>query len=43
VKGVESLRKIFQKIVADKKPFVVIKVLRGIHTAFLELEPTWKK
>jgi serine protease Do len=43
VKGVESLRKIFEKISAEKKPFVVIKVLRGIHTAFLELEPTWKK
>jgi serine protease Do len=43
VKGVETLREIFQKIVAEKKAFVVIKVLRGIHTAFLELEPTWKK
>ena len=43
VKGIDGLRKIFEKIATEKKPFVVIKVLRGIHTAFLELEPTWKK
>ena len=25
-----------------KKAVVVIKVLRGIHTVFLEVEPNWK-
>jgi S1-C subfamily serine protease len=43
VKDVEVLKKIMEQIAADKKKFVVMKVLRGIHTAFLELEPTWKK
>jgi serine protease Do len=43
VNDVESLKKIMDRIAVDKKTFVVIKVLRGIHTAFLELEPTWKK
>ena len=26
----------------DKKRFLALKVLRGIHTAYLELEPAWK-
>lgn len=43
VTDVDSLKSIMEKIVTDKKAFVVMKVLRGIHTAFLELEPTWKQ
>jgi len=31
------------EIAETKRPSVVIKVLRGIHSAFLELEPAWKK
>jgi len=37
-----SLKREMEKIAADKTTPVVIKVLRGIHTAFLELEPEWK-
>lgn len=43
VADVDSLKKIMTEISDDKKPTVVIKVLRGIHTAYLELEPAWKK
>jgi serine protease Do len=43
VNDVDSLKKIMDRIATDKKTFVVMKVLRGIHTAFLELEPTWKR
>jgi len=43
VKDVDSLKKIMTDIAQNKKSFVIIKVLRGIHTAYLELEPSWKK
>ncbi len=43
VSNVESLKTVMGKIAQDKKPSVVMKVLRGIHTAYLELEPAWKK
>lgn len=43
VKDIESLKSIMADIAKMKKPFVIIKVRRGIHTAFLELEPAWKK
>ncbi len=43
VKDIDGLKKILVGIAQEKKPFVVMKVLRGIHTAFLELEPAWKK
>ncbi len=43
VKDVDSLKKIMAEIAQAKNEFVIIKVLRGIHTAFLELEPAWKK
>ena len=43
VKDVESLKGIMQRIATEKKAFVVMKVVRGIHTAYLELEPAWKK
>ena len=43
VGDVDTLKTIMEKIAEDKKTFVVMKVLRGIHTAYLELEPAWKK
>lgn len=43
VKDVDSLKPILIQIARDKKAYVVLKVLRGIHTTFLELEPSWKK
>ncbi|HZR16440.1 MAG TPA: PDZ domain-containing protein [Verrucomicrobiae bacterium] len=43
VKDVDSLKKIMAEIAETKRPTVVIKVLRGIHSAYLELEPAWKK
>jgi serine protease Do len=42
VNDVDSLKTSMEQITTDKKDFVVIKVVRGIHTAYLELEPTWK-
>ncbi|MFO1487095.1 MAG: PDZ domain-containing protein [Verrucomicrobiota bacterium] len=39
---VDDLRRVMEKIAADKKNVVTIKVMRGIHTLFLELEPNWK-
>jgi serine protease Do len=43
IAGVDSLRSAMAEVARARKSFVVIKVLRGIHTAFLELEPVWKK
>jgi serine protease Do len=43
VKDVDSLKRVMTEITENKKPSVVIKVLRGIHSAYLELEPAWKK
>jgi serine protease Do len=42
VSDVDSLRRMMEKITASKPGLVVMKVKRGIHTAFLELEPDWK-
>jgi S1-C subfamily serine protease len=42
VENVDSLRKIMERVTSEKKAFVVMQVKRGIHTAFLEFEPTWK-
>ena len=42
VTDVDVLKKIMTEIAENKKPAVTIKVLRGIHTAYLELEPAWK-
>lgn len=39
---VEGLRRLMDQILKTKPNVVVMKVLRGIHTAFLELEPNWK-
>lgn len=43
IKDIDSLKAAMTDIATKQKPFVIIKVLRGIHTAFLELEPAWKK
>ncbi len=42
VDNVDALRRNMEKIAASKKPVLTMKVLRGIHTAFLEIEPNWK-
>ena len=42
VENVDALRQTMEQIGANKKPVVRIKVLRGIHTLYLELEPNWK-
>jgi serine protease Do len=42
VDDVEALKSRMEKIASSKKEFVVMKVLRGIHTTYLELEPAWK-
>lgn len=42
VNNVDELRKQMEAIAASKKPVVTMKVLRGIHTAYLEIEPNWK-
>ncbi len=39
---VETTMKIMNDIVAAKPKTVVLKVLRGIHTMFIELEPRWE-
>ncbi len=39
---VDDVRHAMEQIAREKQPVVTIKVLRGIHTAFLELEPNWK-
>src|SRR5207245_139635 len=43
VTDVDSLKPLMDDIAQKKKQFVVMKVLRGIHTAYLEFEPAWKK
>jgi serine protease Do len=42
VANVDSLRRELERVAADKEKVVVIKVLRGIHTSYLEIEPNWK-
>ncbi len=42
VNNVDSLRRELERVAADKEKIVVIKVLRGIHTCYLEIEPNWK-
>jgi len=42
VENVESLRQRMEGVSTGKKPTVTVKVLRGVHTAYLELEPAWK-
>lgn len=42
VDNVEALRREMDRISAQRPEVVTMKVLRGIHTAYLELEPNWK-
>jgi S1-C subfamily serine protease len=42
VGNVDDLRRELERVAADKEKVVVIKVLRGIHTCYLEIEPNWK-
>jgi S1-C subfamily serine protease len=42
VENVDALRKQMEQITSAKKSTIVMKVLRGIHTRYLEVEPNWK-
>jgi serine protease Do len=42
VDNVDALRQAMDKIAAARKSAVVMKVMRGIHSAYLEFEPDWK-
>jgi serine protease Do len=42
VNNVENLKKIMEQLVATRKNTVLMKVLRGIHTSYLQIEPNWK-
>ena len=42
VTDVDTLRHVMEQVATEKKPVLVMKVLRGIHTAYLEFEPNWK-
>jgi S1-C subfamily serine protease len=42
ISKVDELRHEMDQIASAKKSVVTIKVMRGIHTLFLELEPNWK-
>ena len=42
VENVDALRSKLEQIAVRKEDVVIVKVLRGIHTLFLELEPNWK-
>ena len=42
VDNLETLRQQLELVAANKDKLVIIKVLRGIHTSYLEIEPNWK-
>lgn len=42
VADVEALRRAMERVAAARQSPVILKVLRGIHTRYLELEPNWK-
>jgi S1-C subfamily serine protease len=42
VENVDGLRQQMERVAATRKNVLVIKVLRGIHTLYLEMEPNWK-
>jgi hypothetical protein len=39
---VDALRREMERVAAARQSPVILKVLRGIHTKYLELEPNWK-
>ncbi len=43
VDNVDALRQAMDKTAAARKPAVVMKVMRGIHSAYLVFEPEWKQ
>jgi S1-C subfamily serine protease len=42
VPDVDALRREMESAAAARQTPVILKVLRGIHTKYLELEPNWK-
>jgi len=42
VENVDALRQRMEQVASAKKTTIVMKVLRGIHTTYLEIEPNWK-
>jgi len=42
IDNVDALRRQMEQITSAKKNNTVMKVLRGIHTRYLEMEPNWK-
>ncbi|HVM59286.1 MAG TPA: PDZ domain-containing protein [Verrucomicrobiae bacterium] len=43
VTDVASLKQIMKHVAAEKRKMIVLRVIRGIHTVFLELESNWNK
>ncbi len=41
VTDVLSLKETMKRVAAEKRKSIVLRVARGIHTVFLELEPNW--
>ena len=41
VTDVLSLKELMKRVAAEKRKTVVLRVERGIHTLYLELEPKW--
>jgi hypothetical protein len=41
IRSVDNLQAKMKEIAAAKPRSVVMRVLRGVHTIFLELEPNW--
>ncbi len=42
VADVDGLRELMERVAEEQPPSVVIKVVRGIYTVFVELEPKWE-
>jgi serine protease Do len=42
VGNVDALRVAMEKVADARKPSVIMKVMRGIHSAYLDFEPDWK-
>jgi serine protease Do len=43
IPDVDTLKKVMENVAQEKKPSVIMKAMRGIHTAYIEIEPSWKK
>ena len=39
---VDSLREVMRAVAEERRPSMVMKVLRGIYTIYVELEPKWE-